>query len=334
MSGPAHRLSSTALAPGATELLVMSPMATMRWRQGQFQLSSPRYPKNVVIDAALVPVLLELVEPRAASWILNRQWTISRADCRDVLAILIDLGIVEVTKPPSGIGGKIWWDPDDRARYDAVALELIQIAHGFTRSADERFSVDHWGRPLPRIARPVIDFLFQLDLSLLSVFEYGGGASTFYWDRRCAALVTAESDDEWANRLVRGVGPKSRILYRPERQAFEEAILETDDCYDIILIDAAPRFRSGCVGPALKRLRGRGMIILDDAPLYPCAAESLRRAGLIEIDVTGFSSLEDNLQTTSLFLSREFDLPRRTACGPAFPFGSPGFDWKTFAAKD
>jgi len=33
------------------------------------------------------------------------------------------------------------------------------------------------------------------------------------------------------------------------------------------------------------------------------AAETLRNAGLIEVDVTGFSTLEDNLQTTSLFLS-------------------------------
>jgi hypothetical protein len=75
------------------------------------------------------------------------------------------------------------------------------------------------------------------------------------------------------------------------------------------------------------------MIILDDAPFYPHAAEMLRIAGLIEVDVTGFSTLEDNLQTTSLFLSRSFDLPRRTTRSPAFPLGSPGFDWKAFKAE-
>jgi hypothetical protein len=271
-------------------------------------------------------LLLDLTEPRTVSWILERQSTISSADRRTVFAVLIDLGIIEVAKP-CGIVGTKWWDTKDKARYEATVIQIIQIAHGFGRSAEEGFSVDHWGQPLPWLARPILDFLFQLDLSQLSIFEYGGGASTFYWDRRCAALVTAENDEDWANRLVQGVGPRSRILYRPQLQAFAEAILESTDRYDIILIDANPSFRALCADPALKRLSARGMIILDDAPFYPHAADTLRNAGLIEVDVTGYAVLEANLQTTSLFLSRTFDLPRRTEPSPAFPFGSPGFDW-------
>ncbi len=329
MNGP----SGTALALDSTTLLVMSPLATMRWRQGQLQLSSPHYPKTLVIDTALAQVLLDLVEPRTVSWILTRPSTINYADRRTVLAVLIDLKIIEVKNSPDRITGKVWWDPNDKARDEAVVLQLIQIAHGFARSADEGFSVDHLGRPLPRIARPVIDFLFQFDLSQLSMFEYGGGASTLYWDRRCAILVSVESDKEWSDRLVQGVGPRSRILYRPERQAFADAILETDDRYDIILIDAAPAFRSPCVEPALKRLSPRGMIILDDSPFYPHAAETLRNAGLLEVDVTGFSTLEDNLQTTSLFLSGNFGLPRRTMRSPSFPFGSPGFNWSALETE-
>src|SRR5262249_37446167 len=154
----------------------------------------------------------------------------------------IDLGIIEVAKARHGVVGKAWWDPDDKACCDAVVSQIIQIAHGFARSAEEGLSVDHWGHPLPWLSRPVVDFLFQFDLSQLSIFEYGGGASTFYWDRRCAALVTAESNEEWANRLAQGVGLKSRILYRPDQQTFADSILESDDHYDIILIDAAPDF--------------------------------------------------------------------------------------------
>jgi hypothetical protein len=311
----------------------MSPLVTMRWRQGQLHLSSPRYPKTLMIDSALAQLLLDLVEPRTLPWILARPSTINGADRRATLAILIDFGIIEVTNAPSGILGKAWWDSRDRACSDAVVVQLIQIAHGFARSAEENFSVDHWGCPLPWLARPIIDFLFQLDLSQLSIFEYGGGASTFYWNGRCAALVTIESNEDWANRLAQGVGPKCRVLYRPELQPFAEAILESDDRYDIILIDAAPNFRQHCVEPALKRLSTRGMIILDDAPFYPDAAEALRKAGLIEVDVTGLAALEANLQTTSLFLSRNFDLPRRTACSPAFPFGSPGSNWNAFEAE-
>jgi hypothetical protein len=232
--------------------------------------------------------------------------------------------------PPS----EIWWDPRDRAQYDATALQLLQIAHGFTRSANENLCKDHWGRPVPWISRPVVDFLAQLDLRDVDVFEYGGGASTFYWKRLCRSVVCVESDPIWAKRLKKEIGSGARILLETDPRAFAEAILVTKKTYDIILIDAAPAFRIECVEPALKRLAPRGMIILDDAPFHVEAAARLRNAGLIEVDVTGFTPLEANLQTTSLFLSRNFDIPRRKGRSPALPFGSPGFDWDRFAPEE
>jgi len=65
------------------------------------------------------------------------------------------------------------------------------------------------------------------------------------------------------------LGRDTRSYTDPSGKRFADAILETDDRYDIILIDAAPAFRSPCVEPALKRLSPRGMIILDDSPFYP-----------------------------------------------------------------
>src|SRR5215471_5194282 len=59
VSNPSRILSSIALAPGSTELLVMSPLATMRWRQGQLQLSSPCHPKTLAIDCALAPTAMD-----------------------------------------------------------------------------------------------------------------------------------------------------------------------------------------------------------------------------------------------------------------------------------
>src|SRR5262245_31398622 len=90
---------------------------------------------------------------RTGSWILERQSTISCADRRAVLLILIDLGIIEVISCPAVIAGKAWWDINDNAHCDAVVLQLIQIAHGFAHSAEEGLSVDHWGQPMPWVTR-------------------------------------------------------------------------------------------------------------------------------------------------------------------------------------
>ena len=325
------------LSPNSSAQFVMSPHATMRWRQGRLLLSSARQPKTLIIEQDLVPLLVGLVEPRSLSWILGVRSRISRTErpigplqtaprrhCRSHQATVLGTDERLPGGPPTS-------SRSDNARYGRRHLQLLQIGHGFTRSASEHFSTDNWGRPLPWIARPVIDFLFQLDLSALTAFEYGGGASTFYWTRRCASVVCVESDKGWADRLKAELGPKVRVLLRDEPRAYASAILETSDFYDIILIDAAPTYRPECAGPAVERLSSRGMIILDDAPFYPETAAKLRAAGLIEVDMTGYSPLENNLQTTSLFLSKDFDLPRRANRSPAFPFGSPGFHWDQLA---
>src|SRR6476660_2933080 len=101
--------TSIKLAPDSTAPLVMSPLATMRWRQGLLHLSSPRRPKTLTIDSALAQLLLDLVEPRTVSWILTRPSTINCADRRTLLAILIDLGIIEIKNSPDRITGKVWW---------------------------------------------------------------------------------------------------------------------------------------------------------------------------------------------------------------------------------
>lgn len=312
---------------GTQQCYVVSPHATISWRQGRIRAASGAKPRALILEPEALRLLGELREPRSAKQAAALSG-LPADEVLSLLALLVETGIVEVLDPADAQQGP-WWDPFDRGRDLNSVLQLIQVAHGFARSADERFPVDAWGRPTPWVARPIIDFLFQLNLSSTRVFEFGGGASTHYWRRRCGKVTCVESSPEWSERLSR-LGPEAEVLLRTDASSYAGAILERPGLYDIILIDAAPAFRSGCVGPALKRLDPRGMIILDDAPFYPEAAAELRRGGLIEVDFTGYSPLENNLQTTAIFLSREFDLPRRQGVNPVFPFGSPGFDWDDF----
>lgn len=287
-------------------------------------------PTSLSIDPAVLGFLDFLSAPKSLRQLLDAEMDVEPAERRGLLRLLVDAGIVDAVKPRQAQDSDHWWDPRDRAKYESSLLALVQIAHGFTASAVADFCVDHWGRPVPWLARPVIDYLSQIDLSGLDVFEFGGGASTFYWERRCRSVVCVESSQYWYQRLSDETGPGATIYLRQAATDFAEVILETDAYYDIILIDAAPAFRAQCVRPALARLSSRGMIILDDAPFYPEAAAQLRRAGLLEVDLTGYSPLENNFQTTALFMQRTFDLPRQSGPSPAFPFGSPHYQWSSF----
>jgi predicted O-methyltransferase YrrM len=312
---------------------VVSPHAVLRCRQGQLTLSSGSQPSTLVLHSDAMPLIVGLAKPKSLSALMNIPAKIPRAERPALLRKLVSAGIVEVRSQPAHPKGS-WWDPYDRAREETTLFQLIQIAHGFTRSAHVGFCVDESGAPVPWLSRPVLDYLFQLDLSGTRVFEYGGGASTYYWVRHCRSVVCAESNRRWYERLRADLVERASLLLREQEQAYSTAILETEDLYDVILIDAAPRFRRGCAAPALKRLTPGGMIILDDAPFYADIAAELRAAGLIEVDLTGYSPLEDNLQTTALFLTRDFAIPRRRGNSPAFPFGSPGFRWDALERKD
>lgn len=308
---------------------VVCPHTTVRWRQGRLTIASGTQPSTLTAHPAALEFLNFFARPSSLHSLMVADLSIELDERGALLRLLCEKGIIERLRPPANYAAA-WWDPNDRAKREASLQTLIQVAHGFSASAKANFCVDHWGRPVPWIARPVLDFLFQLDLSEADVFEFGGGASTSYWIRRCRSLVCVESNPDWHNRLREQVGGSANLLLRSTPDRFARSILETDRTYDIILVDAAPNFRNGCAGPAIKGLAPGGMIILDDAPFYPEAAAAFRDAGLIEVDFSGYSPLEDNFQTTSLFLDRAFDFPRRTQTSPAFPFGSPHFKWADF----
>jgi len=306
---------------------VLSPHAVLRWRQGQPKLSSGSMPTTLTLHPDAVQFLSALAKPLTLSELQELPLRIPRGERYALLRVLVSAGAVDALPdaPPRRSG--VWWDPYDRAQAEATVLQLIQIAHGFTNSARHGFCVDDDGKPMPWLSRPAIDFLLQLDLADARIFEYGGGASTYYWARQCCSVTCVESNPRWFRQLRNDLNDSVTLLLRRRPEEFSRAILETNVEYDIILIDATPEYRSGCVGPAIDRLAERGMILLDDAPFYKEAAAQLRAAGLIEVDLTGYCPLEANLQTTALFLKRNFAMPRKEAGGPAFPFGSPGFRW-------
>lgn len=292
-------------------------------------LASGLQPTTLTLEPAVLTLLHLLSTPKSIEEIVGADLPIEPNERPPLVRLLLKVEAIESIRPQT-TNEKAWWDPRDRAKYEASLLTLVQVAHGFSTSSQVGLCVDHWGRPLPWLARPVVEFLYQLDLSAVDVFEYGGGASTWYWSRRCRSVTCVESSEPWYERLRSELAAVATILLRTTAEEFADAIMELTRQYGVILIDAHPAFRGGCVRPALRRLAPGGMILLDDAPFYPEAAAELRSADLIEVDLTGYTPLEANLQTTSLFLSRGFDLPRRTKRSPAFPFGSPHFRWGAF----
>lgn len=184
-------------------------------------------------------------------------------------------------------------------------VRILLWTYGQFRSAISGMSVDRDGNPLPWITYPAIDYLNQLDLSSLTVFEFGAGNSTRYWAGRVKSVVSVERNVRWYEKLRTKVPDNVHLIHALQDQEFVGAINKLRQKFDIIIIDSILRYE--CAVEAVNCLNEGGMIILDNSEAHVKTARYLREKGLLQIDMVGFVPIMHNLQATSLFFERSAD---------------------------
>lgn len=145
---------------------------------------------------------------------------------------------------------------------------------------------------LPWMPKESIDFLQKfLDMKPnAEVFEWGGGGSTVFFQKRCKHVTTIESDEKWFNRLKSSLGhlPNVTLIFCPSDRtdgvdiydedacvsnsdlfnhhvfvSYASKILQhKDDSLDLVLVDG--RARIGCAKKAIPKVSKGGIIMIDD----------------------------------------------------------------------
>jgi hypothetical protein len=96
---------------------------------------------------------------------------------------------------------------------------------------------------------------------------------------------------------------------------------------DIFVIDNNGPFRWRRAEAACAHLATGGIIILDNSDQCQRACETLRHAGLVQIDFTGFAPGAGYAQTTSVFLRESFRFRNRGANHPQLSPAQPNPPW-------
>ena len=189
------------------------------------------------------------------------------------------------------------------------AFRLIQIfhkKHGHIRRLGE-FPINGMGKYQPWLTYPLIEFLSGLDFSEKTVFEFGAGSSTLYWAKRAKYVTSVEMDRKWYEQLLPIVPENVKLIHEPDGEKYPNIIFDSDNTYDVIVVDGAARYQSVCA--ALKKLSTKGMIILDNAEWYPNAADLLASLEFIEVRFSGFTPINAFTSTSTVFMSRSFSFP-------------------------
>lgn len=212
----------------------------------------------------------------------------------------------------SGVTSRVrrsaWFPPNWTPSLKAAAILWRDYAH--LRTVLTGSAIDRAGRPLPWYTYPAIEYLEQLDFREKSVFEYGSGMSTLFWGRVAQRVVSVEDDERWFERVVRDAPANCRMILETDVSKVPGVLAETGDMFDVIVVDGPARggTRLKCCREAVHALRPGGLIILDNSDWLPESAKFLRGEGLLEVDMTGFAPICANVQTTSFFFDRSFDV--------------------------
>lgn len=198
---------------------------------------------------------------------------------------------------------------------------MWQEEYAVERSIDEQTCIDKDGNPIPWYTYPAIEYLSQFDYADKRVFEFGCGNSSKFWAARAKQVVSVEDNSEWFAKWQHELqAPNQQVLLRPEGETYENAILEQEVMFDVIIVDG--KRRAECCAQAVQKLNTGGFIVLDDSDRvntseeYRRGIEILRAANLLQVDFFGCCPMNNYSKTTSLFLSRDFNFKTKQEIQP------------------
>lgn len=193
-----------------------------------------------------------------------------------------------------------------------IFIKMWREEFAIAKTIDEKVCEDRDGNPIPWYTYPAIEYLSQFDYSNKKIFEFGCGNSSKFWAARAQKVVSIEDNLKWFAKWQQEMtAPNQQVLWRDEGEIYENAILESDEKFDVIIVDG--KRREKCCETALLRLSKGGMIILDDSDRintseeYKKSVAILKSANLLQVDFYGFCPMNNYTKTTSIFFDRDFN---------------------------
>lgn len=160
------------------------------------------------------------------------------------------------------------------------------------------------GNELPWFTYSFIAFLEERIHSEMSVFEYGSGNSTLWFNKKGCALVSVEHDKKWYAHMQPRLGSNPKIEYHwrdLESKDYSQEILNYSRAFDIIVLDG--RDRVNCCLNALNALKDDGIIIWDnsDRKEYSEGYQFLESNNFKRLDFHGLGPINSGTWSTSVF---------------------------------
>lgn len=191
------------------------------------------------------------------------------------------------------------------------AVNVLENEYALKKSMKENACVDKEGNPIAWYTYSSIEYIKQLDFSDKRVFEFGSGNSSLFWADRVREITSVEENEEWYESRLASKKENMKLLYEENDEKYSNSIMNEEGDFDVIIVDG--KVRDKCCQSALKKIKGNGLIILDNTDWclkieeIGRAVEILKKADLIQVDFCGPGPINDYTWATSFFFTRNFD---------------------------
>lgn len=151
-----------------------------------------------------------------------------------------------------------------------IISQIKKNKKGWIKSFEENFSQDNNGQALPWMTYGIIDYFNEyLDKDKV-IFEYGFGASTFFFAKKVKKVVVIETNAMWykvMNDKLRDEGISNVEVFLMQdaldNEAYENFAQNYGEKFDIIIVDSIKRYQ--CCVNAVNALKENGLFVLDDS---------------------------------------------------------------------
>lgn len=209
-----------------------------------------------------------------------------------------------------------WWRARRTLHHN---WRILRDEYGQHNSLMHEACLDSKGNHVPWFTYPAIEYLNQIDLSGMRVLEFGSGYSTLYWARRAGKVVSIEDSKSWYERMSARMPNNVEYILAPSREEIVATAVRQEGKFDLIVNDGV--YRYDCAQATRDKLADGGMVIVDNSDWCPRTCALYREQDLIEVDMAGFTPLNQYTMTTSFFLSRNIRLRPAHACQPVLAVG-------------
>lgn len=192
---------------------------------------------------------------------------------------------------------------DDALHLLRFEQEGYLLEKGWFQSLRLGRPVDRYEAPVPWFTYPFLEFIENRLNQDMIVFEYGGGYSTLFFEKRVKSITSVEHDKYWYEKLSMLVSGKVNLKWTELDYGgkYCRKASETGVKYDIIVVDG--RDRVNCCIHGFSALTDSGIVILDDSDRqkYDEAKSFLAQKDFKRIDFWGISPGNFNRRCTSVF---------------------------------